>query len=191
MLNLVRGTSGASREGQLLSQLLSSWYCRSQRLQLRTCVEGGKVGKEDLKVDKDGEVSQNQVAKVAWAMVRNLEYFFYRQWEPLKDLSSGETLSKYVLQKGHPGTCVCVQMGEGKTGCQVRSQQVSPMSCQPMTDIHGKSSGNGFSKRKRTSCNCSTHLYAQAQFMSENFTLDFLVESAFWHQVWSTTTERM
>ena len=35
----------------------------------------GKEGKEDLKVDKDGEVSQNQMAKVAWAMVRNLEFF--------------------------------------------------------------------------------------------------------------------
>ena len=75
MLNMVPGTSGASREGQLLSQLLRSWYRRSRRLQLRPCVEEGKEGKEDLKVDKDGEVSQNQMAKVAWAMVRNLEFF--------------------------------------------------------------------------------------------------------------------
>lgn len=83
---MVPGTSGASREGQLLSQLLSSWYCRSQRLQLRTCVEGGKEGKEDLKVDKDGEVSQNQVAKVTWAMVRNLEFFFLQAVGAVKRL---------------------------------------------------------------------------------------------------------
>ena len=36
------------------------------------------------------------------------------------------------------------------------------------------------------SSNCSTHLYSKAQVTSENFTLDFLVEFSFWHQVWTT-----
>ena len=41
-------------------------------------------------------------------------------------------------------------------------------------------------KRKWMSSNCSTHLYSQAQVTSENFTLDFLGEFSFWHQVWTT-----
>lgn len=47
-------------------------------------------GKKTLNVDKDGQVSHNQNEMVVYAMVRNLNSF-YRQWEPLKDLSSGET----------------------------------------------------------------------------------------------------
>ena len=42
---------------------------------------------------------------------KEFRIFFYRQWKPLKDLSGGETLSRYVLQKGHPGSCECADGG--------------------------------------------------------------------------------
>lgn len=54
------------------------------------CIEEGEEKKEDMEVDKNGWVSCYQIEKVAYTMLRHLE-FFCRQLEASKDSSSGES----------------------------------------------------------------------------------------------------